>query len=82
MDCTVEPFKVLFLGLYTQCDMDANFMSWRELISLATSTYQRLQGRNAWTVDAPRGGALGMAGALVPRDSRSTSFHGQFPVLY
>lgn len=72
MDCTAELFKLQFLTLFNQCDSDP--LSSTDIITAATSTYYRLQGRNTWNVDTPHGGAISMAGALVPRDTQGS--HG------
>jgi hypothetical protein len=32
MACTVEPFKMQFVVLYTECDLDPAYKSWNELI--------------------------------------------------
>lgn len=66
MDCTVESFKYQFVSLFNQCDRDPESTDWRAIVEEATSSFRRLNGRKAWNVDLPRGGAVGMAGGLVP----------------
>jgi hypothetical protein len=66
MDCTVEAFKIQFLTLFNLCDADPQCTVWHDVVSTATSSFRRLDGRHAWNVDVPRGSAIGMAGALVP----------------
>lgn len=42
--------------------------TWHDIATEVSSSYRRLQGINAWNVDIPSGGAIGIAGALVPGD--------------
>ena len=65
---TIELFRIKFVTIFDNCDENPRFMTWEQIVQTATSSYRSLQGRDQWTVDVPRGGALGMAGGLIPGD--------------
>jgi hypothetical protein len=69
--CTVEVFRIKFLNIFERCDEDPGCTTWQKEVEVATSSFRRLIGRELWIVDVPRGGALGMAGGLVPGNAQS-----------